>query len=437
MIARWFAPSPPAMPEISGIVQRLEPSPALGALLLVPLVGFLFFALIARKGSRNEGLLRKLGLALSFGTLALVIWQSVSLYGLPDDGRHLYWHGWQMARAGSVHFDFALALDSLSAAASLVVTLLLVLASLNATSTRHFACIYLGAFSALLFVLANGFVPMLLGLQGMGLALFWMSGSLPSLATRAFALQQLAVASLLAGALVLLWGLGGRWLADGIYQPDLQARFVALPTGGSSEEPITTSPGDPALLSFTAWPGALLHLDYAPFDSSPFVRRPIEPGRHSVRIESGPTEPWYEVNWFVTEAGKETTIAPIGPSFGFREIRDQLGFFDETARATLGDVLAGKKLFGLRLVILACLFFCVPIAAMLTQLVAFARHRESLPGYAIAAAVLGTSAIYLLSRLWFLFALTQASTLIILGLVAACLLGAWLGWRKEETRCSA
>lgn len=420
------------MLQISGIVQRLEPSATLWVLPFVPLLGFVVFALIGRKRTQDEGLLRKLGLALAVALLGVVIWQSVSLYDLPDDGRHLYWHGWQMARAGSVGFDFALALDPLSAAASLVVALLLVLASLKASSARQLACFHLGAFSALLLVLGSGFIPMLFGLQGIGLALFWMSGSLPSLATRAFALHQLAVASLLAGAIVLLWGLGGRWLADGIYQPDLQARFVALPTGESSQTPgIVTSHDDPALLTFTASPGALLHLDYAPFDTSPFVRRAIEPGRHSVRIEGGPTEPWYEVNWFVTEAGTETTIAPIGPSLTFREIRDQLGFFDETTRATLGDALAGKRLFGLRLVTLACLFFCIPVVALVTQLAAFARHRERLTGFSIAATVIGTSVVYLLSRLWFLFSLTQASTTIAIGLAAASLLGARLAWRKE------
>jgi len=422
------------MPQISGIVQRLEPSATLWVLPLVPLLGFLLVALVGGR-AKSEALLRKLGLAFALGTLGVVVWQSVSLYGLPEDGRHLYWHGWQMARAGSVSFDFGLRLDSISAPASLVVAALLAVASLKVGSARELACLLLGASSALLFVLGDGFVPMLFGLQGVGLALYWMGGAaLPSLATRAIALHQIGVASLLTGGVLLLWGLGGRWLADGVYQPDLQPRFAALPVGESSS--ITTS-DDAALLTFTASPGALLYLDNAPFGTSPFVRERIEPGRHSVRIETGPADPAHEVNWFVTERGKETSIAPIGPTLAFREIHDQLDFRDEATGLRGSDALAGKKLFGLRLVTLACLFFCVPVLALVAQLAAFARHRQRFAGVSIAAAAVGTTVVYLLARTWFLFALTQASTSFVVGLVAVGLLGAAAAWRTEGARCSA
>ena len=422
------------MPEISGTVQRLEPSTTLWLLPLVPLVGFLFFALIGRR--QSGPLVHKLGLVFALGTLGIGIWQSATLYDLPEKARFLFWHGWPMARAGSVSLDFALGLDPLSAAVSLVVAALLVVASLRAASAQRLACLHLGAFSALLLALGDGFVPMLFGLQGLGLALFWMSGaSLPSLATRGLALHQLAVASLLAGGLLVLWGLGGRWLADGIYQADLQPRYAALPVEDAGIG--LPSAGDSALLTFTSSPGALLYLDNAPFAYSPFVREPIEPGRHYVRIEPGPAEPAYEVNWFVTQPGKETSIAYIGPTVSFREIRDQLGFVDDATRTSFGQLFASKKLFGLPLVTLACVLFCIPVVALVAQLAAFARHRRGIAGFPFAVAALAIAAVYLLARLWFFFELTQASTSYLVGLVAVGLLGASTAWRTEGARCSA
>lgn len=416
------------MPQLFGQVERLELSATLWLLPLLPLVGALVNVLAKARARQRSSLtgLSNFHLAIALGTFAIALWHVTVLSGLPEGGRQLHWHGWPMARIGSVAFDFGLALDPLSAVLATVTTgigLFLYLhlrRHLSNESLGHaFTCLHLGIASTLLFVLADGFVPMLFALPGLGictLILARQNGSKAS-SSLSFLAQRVGEAGFLLGALLVLWGLGGRWLPDGMYQPDLLPRFMTVSSGDtkSEGEPSTASvTSQPASLTFTALPGAELHLNNAPFGSSPWIRRSIESGRHSIRIVTEKGQDDHEVNWFVTKPGSETAIVPLGPTLVFREIRDQLSLVDEEGRATLSDNLVGKRLFGIRLVTLACFFFLFPVIAKVAQLPLLSRrqHVTSAVTRKVAlfhsALLLGASG-YLLARLFFLYSRTDVT----------------------------
>lgn len=420
------------MPQYFGNVQRLELSSTLWLVLLPPLLGAVTAALVTiRRGDTLKARLPLLSLLAALGSLALALWHVTTLLSLPGGGRHLYRHGWQMARIGSLSFDFGLALDPLSAAALLVttaagVTLHLALtrrAEVKGAEAHRFTSLHLGLFSALLFILGDGFVPMLFGLHGLGLSSLMVAGKSK---TKSFIVHRLGEAGLMAGSLVLLWGLGGRWLPDGIYQPDLEPRFVAVTSGGEERgaelSPIEHAGDEASMLTFATLPGAELHLNHAPLGSSPLVRAPIEAARHSVRLVPGGTDDEYEVNWFLAKPGAEVAIAPIGPTLVFREIRDQLNLQDDEGRMHFYESLRHKRLFGISLIALVCALFCAPALAQAAQFRGFLSRRDaqgfSLSGYFQAALALIAS-VYLLARLWFLFSLTNIAAEIIIALVVA------------------
>lgn len=445
------------MPQLFGLVQRLEPSPTLWLLAFLPLLGALTNALAGfvpqLRHPNAVKRLRMTSLGAVLGTFALSIWHIAKLVPLPEAGRHLYWHGWQMVRIGSVSFDFGLALEQPSAVMALVITMVGLLVHLgvmsrkgNDTSTfRLFTCLHLAIASMLLLALADGFIPMLFGWQGIGLTCLLLahsqSHSIGS-GTRAFVFHRIGDFGLLAGMLVIFWGLGGRWLADGIYQPDLHPRFVAVSAHAKTDsEPSSmahASTGHDATLTFTALPGAEVHLNNAPLGTSPLVRESIQAGRHSVRIAPGKAQEEHEVNWFLTPKGSDTTIAHLGPTLVFREIRDQLALHDENGRHLVLDALSSKRLFGMSIVTLACLFFCLPIVAQAGQLPLRALTRRSTEtslstGPLLHAGLLVAAVGVLVSRLWFLFSSTNVAGELIAGALVVSMLLLPMLFRAENT----
>lgn len=444
------------MPQLFGQVQRLELSATLWLLLIPPLVGAVVNVLAKARIKQIFAArkLRAFDLAVALLTFALALWHSAEVFGLPEGSRHLQWHGWAMARIGSVALDFGLALDPVAAPMLLLVTGggLLVHFGIARRASKDEApwhlptCLHLGTFSMLLFLLGDGFVPMLFAFPGLGLSTWMLGRGGIDRASSAFSFlaQRLGETAFLLGALLLLWGLGGKWLSDGTYQPDLLPRFAAVSLHDVS--PDTKVEADlssasmsrkPATLSFTSLPGAELHLNNAPFARSPWVQKPVEEGRHSVRIATERGQDEHEVNWFVTKAGRETSIIGLGPTLVFREIRDQLSLHDDEGRAVIRDGFLGKRLFGIRLLTLACLLFCIPVlahAAQLPRFVAGRRFPSTVTGRGrlFHALLLVGASGYLLARLWFLYSLTQVTGEFIAALLVLSTLVILTVWRAEQ-----
>lgn len=423
------------MPQLFGLVQHLERDNTLWLLLVLPLVGILASVLGRPNALRISGRsgVRAVGLAIALGAVGMALWNASKLASLPQGSRYLHWHGWQMAKGGSVSFDFDLALDPLSAALIVLLTLanafvhLRVFSRSNQASAHRFVTLSnLGLFSLLLLALADGFVPMLIGWQGIGVCA-WLQTSLQSrkadqanVSGHIFLLNRVGDIALLVGAVVLLWGLGGKWLPDGVYQPDLHPRFVTV-TDGASHPASDTLPASKssgmAKLTFTAAPGTEVYLDNAPLGVSPIVKQSIEASRHSVRLVPEGAQDAHELNWFLTPPDTETTIVPIGPTLVFRQIRDQLSLHDEQGRHLLHDALRSKRLFGTDIVTLACLFFGLAIGAQVAALTVSLRLRGETFSW-LPPAMLTVAALYPMARLWFLFSLARTNVLLLATTIA-------------------
>lgn len=437
------------MPQFSGPVQHVALSTTLWLVPLLPLVGCvaaLIFGRRLRPGSAGRLAVGVLGVVAAFGASILEV---ARLAALPDGARHAIWHGWQMVRTGSVAFDFGLALDPLAAVLVLLVggigTLVLLYAAVSSRDgdddSRTLAFMNLAVAAMLLLVLGDGFVPMAIGWGLSALATWLLVGSARRERTgtadgpapdrwasgrTAFVVDRLGDAALVGGTVVLLWGLGGAWIAEGVYQPDNLARFVAV----TSSEPRADARDDdddrderpappvsalrkdsPARLTFTAMPGARVLLDGREIDRSPFAGHVVNAGYHTMRILPGGAEDDYEVTDFRIDPGADATITVLGPSLVFREIGDQLVLRGRHG-GSMRDLLLGRRLFGVGLVPLSCLLFLVAAAAK-TAVVPLLDRLAEAPAVAFVLSTTALAGAYLVARLSFLFALSPTACAVV------------------------
>lgn len=420
------------MPELFGSVQRVELSATLWLLPLLPLLAALANALAGLRRPPSRGASRRITQA-SFGALLgaglLAVFHMAKLFELPEGSRHLYGPGWQLVRMGSISLDFGLALDPLSGALALMFTTAGALLHLRLVGqggrpdlpSRAIVGLHLGLASLLVLALADGFLPLFFGWQGVALSSLLFATHERGAFERAFVAHRIGDIGFLLAMAVLLWGLGGRWLPDGVYQPDSNPRFVAVVEKANDPEGVELvgSQRDPTL-SFTAFPGARLAMDNAPLGVSPIQGHRVEPGRHSFVIEKSPADSeLYEINWLPMNPNSETAIVPLGPTLVFRHLRDQLGLRDESGRHIVYEALSTKRLFGTSLLTLACLFLALPLLSQAPMLASSLQRDErrqlriALPG---VLALLGSAC--LLVRSWFLFSTSPRGVEIVFGSTA-------------------
>ena len=149
-----------------------------------------------------------------------------------------------MVRLGQLDASFDLALDPLSSTMTLVVTGIGLLIFAFAASSmrddttpgsyaRFFAWMNGFVFAMLLLVLADNFVLLFFGWEGVGLCswgligFWWQVGAKATAGRKAFLVNRVGDAGLILGIALLYWGLGGTWTATE-YVPDLNARFSAV-----------------------------------------------------------------------------------------------------------------------------------------------------------------------------------------------------------------
>jgi NADH-quinone oxidoreductase subunit L len=430
-------------------------------------------------------------------SFAIVLANFVKLVGLEPGHRFLFDHAWQMVRIGSMDVSFAFAMDPLSAVMCLIITGVGSLIHIYAASYmesepaywRFFTYLNLFVFSMLLLVLGDNFVVMFFGWEGVGLCSYLLIGfwykdyKKATAGMKAFVTNRVGDWGFICGLALLFWGMGGKWLPNG--------RFVAVQAqelphgehggGGHGEDAHGTSgsashgasgkhedahakagdhgekkaedkaraiTGSKGSLTMTTHAGAKVYLgvtDLAelggskppqPFAVSPFVRKEIPAGSHtlvvvpgdgavvsgegSVRIEARDgvrivdTET-ADVGRITVKGGEEFVVAPIGPTVTFRELHDQLVMEDSTGAFLKKNLLSKDGWFGVALVSLVCLFFFVGATGKSAQIPLYVWLPDAMAGPTpvsalIHAATMVTAGVYMIARLGFLFSLTPTTS---------------------------
>lgn len=391
------------------------------------------------------------------------------LLDLPEGERALLQHVWRMARFGQLDVNLDLLFDPLSAVMCLVITgvggLVMTYAARSLEQQQHeasywrfFAWTSFLVFAMLLLVLADNVVAMFLGWGGASIAVWALVGfrrdaSTGRAAMKSFLVSRLGDAGFVLGAALLFWGLGGSW-GDSDYIPDLSPRFASVAVGparvpgdrtaqapslkvdqrGAVEKiesddkhrviPPTSGKG---MLTLTSHAGAIVFMD----DSrtplldgdeplrSPFVRFPVTGGIHSFRIHPGGGLDDYLVAHVALGGEREVSLAVFGATLSFTQIRDQLAVSDAKGATAQHDAFFTRRAWhGIPLVTLVLLLFFFGAACKSAQIPlhvwALATTSAPLPATALIQSVtMGTTGVYVLVRLGFLFALSSTASAIV------------------------
>ncbi|HEX9015020.1 MAG TPA: NADH-quinone oxidoreductase subunit L, partial [Chloroflexota bacterium] len=198
-------------------------------ILLFPLLGFLYSALIGRVLSRRScGIVASLAVGASFvvGLMALS-----EMLALPPESRHSYTVLYTWIAAGNLTVPFSLLLDPLSMTMVLVVTGVGFLIHVYATGYMHgdtgyarfFAYMNLFVLAMLMLVLSGNFVQLVVGWGGVGfssyaLISFWFHESKNAAAgTKAFVVNSVGDIGLIL-AIFLIWVKVGRVDYPGVFE---------------------------------------------------------------------------------------------------------------------------------------------------------------------------------------------------------------------------
>jgi NADH-quinone oxidoreductase subunit L len=455
--------------------------PALAPLWLIalfPLLGAFANVLFGRRLQRSafgEALAKRLHIGslgvtlIAIGAVgasfAIVVAHTIHLAQLPPDHRYLYDFAWRMVRIGSLDVSFSFAFDPLTAVMTLVITGVGALIHVYAASYmakdpsywRFFSCLNFFIFAMLLLVLADNFIVMFFGWEGVALASylligFWYKDRQKAVAgTKAFIVNRIGDFGFLAGLCVLFWSLGGQWVGSS-YAPTDQERFVAVPVKSTNDRaPATPSieTDEQALREATARKtaalsggmGSLTMTDYAgarvyiglydgadlaanpppePFAIAPFIRRELPAGRTSIAIVPGDgalVGGGYEaalLRAVAIDPGQETELSVLGPTVRFRGIESQLSMRDSDNKAFVRDALQENTLWGTNSITLACLLLFLAAMSKSAQLPLHVWLPDAMAGPTpvsalIHAATMVTAGVYLIARLSFLFALSPVA----------------------------
>ena len=410
-------------------------------------------------------------MALSFG---LAVWHVIQLVGLPETQRNMLCHMWPMVRVGSFDLSFDLSLDPISAVMLLVVTGVGLLIHIYAggymetepSYWRFFSYLNLFIFAMLLLILGDNFFVMFFGWEGVGLCSYLLIGfwykdyKKATAGTKAFLTNRVGDFGFLAGLFILLWALGGSWTEQG-YRSDVTPRLVPVvvdaaghsdhaqsghgedanhdehgaahekahaapkrnhPTPGKTASSLGIHDIGKAYLTFTSFPGAKVYIDG---DTSkpltvPFVRKefPLNSAstKHSFVVAMGGATQDLRLDHIELTPGKETILSPVGPVLSFRDLSNQLLIQDTvTGKQPFKDGLAGKTLWGVAVITLACLGFFIGATGKSAQIPLYVWLPDAMAGPTpvsalIHAATMVTSGVYMVARLNFLFSMSPTAS---------------------------
>ena len=149
---------------------------------LFPLLGLLINAIFGRKmGRKAIGWIASLAIGLAF---VVAVGVAVELYRLPADGRYVEHTLWQWITVGKFQVDFAMLIDPLSVWMAMVVSgvaFLIHVCSMGYMAEderylRYFVFLNFFVLMMLILVMANNFLVMFVGWEGVGLASYLLIG---------------------------------------------------------------------------------------------------------------------------------------------------------------------------------------------------------------------------------------------------------------------
>ncbi len=446
------------MPEYSGPLQSVELSSTLWLIPLLPFVGAVLNAFVGwhiQRKAAGKSLSAKLHIgdlgvsAIAIGAMVLAFSLSVAqvlrVVGLPHDRRYLYCHLWQMARIGSFDLTFDFGLDPLSSVMLLVVTGVGLLIHVYAACYmetepsywRFFSYLNLFIFSMLLLVLGDNFLVMFFGWEGVGLCSYLLIGfwykdyKKASAGTKAFLTNRVGDFGFLVGLMIVFWGLGGSWAA-GSYVPDQIPRLIAVAVQANAHhadhgtvhvnahdaaaKPSHSESGGKGFVTFTDFPGAVVRMDGDfVLGVAPFVRKEVTGQRHTFRISMGGGTEDLAMDNVSIAAESETMLAAVGPVLSFRQMQNQLIVQDATGARPFQRGLAGKTLWGIGIITLACIGFFIGATGKSAQIPLYVWLPDAMAGPTpvsalIHAATMVTAGVYMVARLNFLFALSPTAS---------------------------
>ncbi|MBI2395233.1 MAG: hypothetical protein HYV09_37030 [Deltaproteobacteria bacterium] len=354
------------MNALTAPVLQVQRSDALWLIPVIPVIGALvrraFAPDDAPRSKQLFGFLAPSGIAL-----LLLAAQTWGLLSLEPEARQLVASGWAPIRIGSFEATLGLALDPASALVGLCAATVAVVAQAMAAPEgallgrddappRHDA-IDLTIAGALFALLADGFLGLAIGSVIASVGLAWADTTPRASAMRAFGAARLGDLALATGAVVLLWTLAGSWgIALGLEpnytrhnpvpanvtqfdaleadEPDVGPTLYPVVVGGapaalpgSGKGPI--DPNAKGWITVAAPAGSRLFLKGAlePAASTPVIRHEVYAGRIDVEIER-PSGRRVRFRALEVPPSREVALVPIGPTWSFRELRDQLGAVD-------------------------------------------------------------------------------------------------------------
>lgn len=421
------------MDALNAPLLHVQRSDALWLIPAAPLIG----AIARRALLADEAPKRPLLTAVTPIAIALLIAgsQVFGLLSLDADARHLLAPGWSAIGVGSFEATLGLAFDPLSAVFAVVVAMLGLAAHAHAVwidEHREPWAIDVAVAGALLSVLSDGFLGALIGAGIAALAI-------ARVANRGAPLAGVGAgsAALTLGAVLLFWTLGGSWGISLGLEPTYTRRNPAPanlatmdpldaddPVVGPSLLPVVIGGAPPASsaakgaipdvnakghVTVAGVQGARVYLKgtMEPSGTTPMIRHELYAGRVDVEIErSGDRRQHFRA--VEIPANREVAFVTIGPTWNFRELREQLILSDAAHRRFVRDLLdpaltGHRRLGRYDAVTLVMILFAAAAAA---PLVAGIATGSSLLVEVLASLV----AVYLLARLGFLFALTANAT---------------------------
>jgi len=340
---------------------------------------------------------------------------------------------------------------------------------------RFFSYLNLFIFAMLLLVLGDNFFVMFFGWEGVGLCSYLLIGfwykdyTKATAGTKAFLTNRVGDFGFISGLLILLWALGGSWNEQG-YRPDVTPRLVPVVVdhaaghddhdaagheergaeahgehGGHASHGASASAHghaqpdfepDKIYLTFTSFPGAKVYVDgdtKSPL-VAPFVRQEIKSNvslankrsgelekrtatsRHTLLVAMGGATEDLRLDMVEFSPGKETILSPIGPVLSFRDLSNQLLIQDEvTGKQPFREGLAGKTLWGVAVITLACIGFFIGATGKSAQIPLYVWLPDAMAGPTpvsalIHAATMVTSGVYMVARLNFLFSMSPTAS---------------------------